>query len=139
MLVASVATHSHSASEPATAASLVAVATQFNEDYHLNHDAAVWDRFDPASQAVIARATYVRWHAQCPQAAPGPSTVLSAVAQSQGWWVVTYQMSGVSLHDYWHRVGGRWRFSLLRSNPASAQRYAGSFAAWSRAVGCVTS
>jgi len=125
----------HTAHEPATATELVRVATLFDHDYQFNLDGATWDRFDRASQGVISRSNYIRWHQECP-ASPGTATVLTARALAAGWWMVTYEIGGVLLHDYWHQVDGRWRFSLLRSNPSAAALYASTFSAFARATGC---
>lgn len=124
--------------EPDTAGDLVRVATQFDHDYQFNIDGPAWDRFDPSSQALIPRAWYVRWHQECP-ASPGTATVLGARAVFGGWWIVTYEIGGVRLHDYWHQIDGRWRFSLLRSNPAASALYHSTFAAFARATGCSVS
>lgn len=133
----SLVTHRSSRSESVTLVTLTSVATQFNHDYQFNDDGPVWDRFDPASQALITRARYVKWHRECP-ASPGAAKTLSASRVTVGWWMVSYEISGVTLHDYWHRVAGRWRFSLVRSNPAAASLYPLSFAAYAKAVGCST-
>lgn len=131
----SLTSRSSRVAEPATSRELVRVATTFNTDYRFNVDVPVWDRFDPASQALIARATYVRWHRECP-ASPGTATVVDARRLTGGWWVVDYEIGGVRLHDFWHEIDGRWRFSLVRSNPSAAALYASTFAAFARANGC---
>lgn len=136
MAVLSLTSRSSPGTEPATSSELVRVATTFNDDYQFNVDVPVWDRFDPASQALIARATYVRWHRECP-ASPGTATVVDARRLTGGWWVVDYEIGGVRLHDYWHEIDGRWRFSLVRSNPSAAALYSSTFAAFARANGCV--
>jgi hypothetical protein len=135
MVGLSLAHRAPSSSEPATSAELVRVATQFDDDYQFNVDGAVWDRFDVSSQALISRANYVRWHQECP-ASPGVATIRSASSLTSGWWVVNYEIGGVSLRDYWHRVNGRWRFSLRRSNPSASALYSSTFAAFARATGC---
>jgi len=138
MVGLSLAHRTSTSREPATSTELVRVATQFNHDYQFNIDGPVWDRFDPASRALISRANYVRWHQECP-ASPGHATVRDANALTGGWWVVNYEIGGVSLHDYWHQVEGRWRFSLVRSNPSASVLYASTFAAFARATGCTPS
>jgi hypothetical protein len=130
--------HHSSRSESVTLVTLTSVATQFNHDYQFNDDGPVWDRFDPPSQALITRARYVKWHRECPTS-PGAARTLSASRLTGGWWMVSYEISDVALRDYWHQVGGRWRFSLVRSNPAAASLYSSSFAAYAKAVGCSTS
>ncbi len=121
--------------EPTTSTELVRVATSFDHDYQFNIDGPTWDRFDPASQALISRANYIRWHQECP-ASPGPATVLRATRLAGGWWRVDYEIGAVVLHDYWHQIDGRWRFSLVRSNPSAAALYASTFANFVRATGC---
>lgn len=135
MLVLSVRSHHGPSTEPATAAELTLVATEFNHDYQVNDVAPVWERFDASSRTVIARSRYLRWHHECPSA-PGAATTLSASPVSNGWWVVAYSISGVILHDYWHQEQRRWRFSLVRSNPSAVALYSSSFANYARATGC---
>ncbi len=135
MLVLSLRSHHGPTTEPATAAELTLVATQFNHDYQINDVAPVWDRFDERSRGVIPRARYLQWHRECP-AAPGAATTIRVSPQAGGWWVVTYDIGGVTLHDYWHQEQGRWRFSLVRSNPASAVLYSSNFATYARVTGC---
>jgi len=135
MVVLSVTSRPSHSSEPATASSLVRVATVFEHDYQHNLDGPVWDRFDGPSRALITRANYVRWHHECPTST-GDATVLDASRLSRGWWEVTYEIGAVMLHDYWHRVAGQWRFSLVRSNPAAAALYSSTFADFARANGC---
>jgi len=121
--------------EPATASQLRHVATQFNLDYQGNDDGLVWERFDAASKAVITQARYVRWHQDC-RTAPGPATILDVSQTSSNWWVVTYQISGVTLHDYWHQQDDRWRFSLVRSNPSAVSLYSSTYSAYAQEMGC---
>jgi hypothetical protein len=103
---------------PDCAAELAIVATQFNREYQTNDVGLVWDRFDAASQAVISRAHYVRWHRECPRT-PDVATTLAVNRVSRGWWVVSYEISGVTLRDDWQQQNGRWWFSLVRSNPSA--------------------
>jgi hypothetical protein len=135
MLILSPTLRHSSGGEPATADELTHIATQFNDDYQVNDVGPVWDRFDAQSQAVIPRARYLRWHGECPTS-PGAATTLSARRISGNWWVVNYSISGVALHDYWHQVQGRWRFSLVRSNPSAVALYLSSFVNYARASGC---
>ncbi|MBW4029768.1 MAG: hypothetical protein HIU57_03700 [Acidobacteria bacterium] len=135
MVILSLTSRPSPSSEAATARGLVHVATQFEHDYQHNVDGPVWDRFDDASRALITRARYVQWHRSCPTS-PVDATILNASPLSKGWWAVTYEISGVMLRDYWHRVAGQWRFSLVRSNPTSAVLYASTFANFARVNGC---
>ncbi len=128
------------ASTPATppdqgSAALVRIAQAFDDDYAANRDGAVWDLFDPASQAIISRAAYIERHARC-STAPGAATVLGARQAGRGWWHVTYRIDQVTLVDTWHRVAGRWRFSLWRSNPGAVRLYRMPLRAYLRALGC---
>lgn len=138
MLVLSLRSPHVAAIEPVTGTELMLVATQFNHDYQVNDAGPVWGRFDARSRAVISRARYLRWHQEC-AAPPGAATTLGARRLTGGWWVVDYSISGVTLHDYWHQEQGRWRFSLVRSNPSSVALYSSSFAHYARAFGCVAS
>jgi hypothetical protein len=121
--------------EAERASVLWAVATAFNRDYSANRPGVVYDRFDAASRAVISRAAYVRRHLECPDP-PGPATTTGVARGSAGYWLVHYSIDGVSLTDYWRDIGGRWRFSLVRSNPDAVALYRLSFAAYARALGC---
>ncbi len=116
---------------------LIEIAVQFNRDYESNNVAAVYDQWDASSRAIISRASYIRRHIECPTP-PGPATVEGASPVGQGYWVVRYAISGVQFKDYWHYDGGRWRFSLLRSNPAAVRLYKLPFAAYAAAVGCTS-
>ncbi len=135
MLALSVGSRHAGTSEPATAAALTRVATQFNHDYQTNDVGPVWERFDDASRALITEVRYLRWHHECP-ASPGPATTLGVTRAAGGWWIVEYSIGGVRLHDYWHRQHGAWRFSLVRSNPAAARAYESTFAHFALLNGC---
>ncbi len=108
--------------DPRTVGALLAIARRFDADYAANRDGPVYDRFDAASRAVITRAEYIRRHHECPSA-PGPATVLGANRVDHGYFAVRYSISGTQLTDYWHYLGGHWRFSLLRSNPGAVALY----------------
>lgn len=125
------------AREPMTRDALLSIAVRFNRDYQANDVAAVYDRWDNASRAVISRSDYIRRHIECPSA-PGPAVVESASPISDGYWRVRYEISGSQLTDYWHYVSGRWRFDLLRSNPDAVRLYRLPFAAYATAIGCVS-
>ena len=130
------ATHARVATPPGERLSvLVAVATTFNQNYSENRPGAVYDRFDAASRAVISRAGYIRRHLECPDP-PGPATTTGVTRGPRGYWLVHYSIDGVALTDYWHYVGGRWRFSLTRSNPQAVALYRLSFPAYAQALGC---
>lgn len=122
-------------SEPEQAHVLWVVATAFNRDYAANRPGAVYDRFDAASRAVISRGAYIRRHLECPDP-PGAATTTGVARVRGGYWLVHYSIDGVTLTDYWRDLGGRWRFSLVRSNPDAVALYRLSFAAYARALGC---
>lgn len=124
------------AREPMNRDALLSIAIRFNRDYQANDVAAVYDRWDKASRAVISRSDYIRRHIECPSA-PGPAIVENASPLSNGYWRVQYEISGTQLTDYWHYVSGRWRFDLLRSNPDAVRLYKLPFAAYASAIGCV--
>ena len=135
MLAASALVRVATSSEANSASVLFAVATTFNRDYSENHAGAVYDRFDAASRAVISRTDYVRRHHECPDS-PGPATTTGVERGTGGYWLVRYAIGGVALTDYWHYVGGHWKFSLVRSNPDAVALYRLPFGAYARALGC---
>lgn len=126
-----------STSEPRSAGALRSIATAFNDHYTANQVGAVYDRFDAASRAVISRAAYVARHRECPDP-PGAATVTSVAPGSGGYWLVHYEISGVTMTDYWHYVSGRWLFSLVKSNPSAVALYRLPYGAYARAVGCAS-
>lgn len=123
--------------DPHTIAALLAIARRFNAEYAANDDAPVYDRFDAASRAVIDRRTYLRRHRECPSA-PGRAVVLFATPASHGEVAVHDEISGVPLTDYWHYLGGHWRFDLRRSNPDAVRLYRLPAARYFAAVGCAS-
>ena len=135
--LAAAATHARVSTSPEgeRASVLFAIATAFNQNYSANRPGAVYDRFDSASRDVISRAAYIRRHLECPDP-PAPATTTGVTRGPRGYWLVHYSIDRVSLTDYWHYVGGRWRFSLMRSNPQAAALYRLSFSAYARALGC---
>jgi hypothetical protein len=136
VVVVPLASRHPTGAEPASAAELALVATQFNREYQTNDVGLVWDRFDADSQAVISRARYELWHRECPRT-PGVATTLGVNRVSSVWWVVRYEISEVTLRDYWHQQKGRWRFSLARSNPSAISLYRSSYSVYARAMGCL--
>ena len=130
--------HASRSPGPSSATQLRRIETTFNGAYRSNDAPVVWAYFDAASRALIPESRYVRWHSECPSA-PGAATTLAARALSSGWWEVDYEISGVTLRDYWHYQGGQWRFSLIRSNPSAAKLYSSTFAAYADAMGCSSS
>ena len=134
-----IATGAHVAStgEPRSAGALYSIATAFNDHYAANQVGKVYDRFDTASRAVISRAAYLTRHRECPDP-PGAATVTSVAPGSGGYWLVHYEISGVTMTDYWHYVSGRWLFSLVKSNPSAVALYRLPYDAYARAVGCAS-
>ena len=130
-----VGTTNASRNEPRSGAALVRIAQRFNADYAANRDGLVYDRWDPRSRLVISRGRYIRLHALC-STAPGPAAVDGATPVDHGYWRVGYVIGGVQLTDYWHYVGGRWLFSLQRSNPDAVRLYRMPSAGYMAAVGC---
>lgn len=122
-------------SEAPTRATLLHVATRFNDDYAANRDGPVYDRWDAVSRRLISRADYLRRHRECPTP-PGRALVEGATRGPDGYWRVYYEIAGVRLTDYWHYQRGRWTFNLARSNPRAVALYRLSFAAYAAAVGC---
>ena len=118
-----------------TPGALRVVAIRFNDNYAHNRVGLVYDRWDAASRAIIARAEYVRRHRECPDA-PGPAIVESVTRGPQGFWRVRYAIDSTQLVDYWHYVDGAWRFNLVRSNPDAVRLYKMPFSQYARQVGC---
>ena len=58
--------------------------------------------------------------------APGPD----------GAWIVSYEIGGQQLTDYWFYVHGRWGFDLVLSNPDMVPMYRMSPQQYVAAVGC---
>lgn len=124
-----------SAPDRHTLVALMSIARRFNAEYAANDDAPVYDRFDRASRAVIARSAYLARHRECPTA-PGTATIEGASRLRDGEVAVRYSISGTLLTDYWHYVGGHWRFDLLRSNPDAVRLYRLPPVLYFAAVGC---
>jgi hypothetical protein len=68
-----------------------------------------WDQWDPASQALISRAEYIRRKAACPGATGSPIKVLSVgAASSAGIWTVRGQRGGSQISYQFRYNQGRW-------------------------------
>jgi hypothetical protein len=124
--------------DPKTAAALVRTAQVFNNDYDHNTDGPVWDRWDARSQAVITRAEYIRRHGECATAPQEPAHVESAVPGPHGTRLVSYEIGGQQLTDYWYYIRHRWVFGLLLSNPGAARLYRLPFAKYAAQAGCAS-
>lgn len=122
--------------DPRTVAALLRIATAFNNDYDSGDYGPVYDQWDARSQAIISKADYVRRHTDCPTAPHVPANVDSARPGPGGAWLVTYEISGVRLTDYWFYQRGRWLFDLVLSNPDAVRLYKLSSQRYASAVGC---
>jgi hypothetical protein len=122
--------------DPRTAAALLKIATVFNNDYDGGNYGPVYTRWDTRSQALIARADYVRRHKECPGAPDVTATTENAGPGPHGAWLVHYEIGGQQLTDYWFYVHHHWVFDLLLSNPASVRLYRMSPQRYVAAIGC---
>jgi hypothetical protein len=120
-----------------TAATLLKVATVFNDDYDRGVYGPVYDRWDARSKALISRAEFIRRHTECPTS-PSATHVEGASPGPRGAWLVSYTVSGAEarLTDYWFYVDGRWVFDLPLSNPSSVSLYKLSGPLYLAALGC---
>jgi hypothetical protein len=124
------------AHDPRTAAALLTIATQFNDNYDDGRYAAAYDRWDARSQAIITRADYVQRHTDCPSGPQTARTEGAAPGGPDGSWVVDYEIGGIQLHDYWFYAGGRWAFDLVLSNPGSVSLYKMTPQRYAATLGC---
>lgn len=123
--------------DPHTASALLKIATVFNHDYDTGDYGPVYARWDPRSQAIITRASYIARHKDC----PGPSRSLSQTESAspggpQGAWLVHYEIGGQQLTDYWLYIRRRWAFDLVLSNPEAVRLYRMSPSQYVAALGC---
>ena len=109
--------------DPHTTSALLKIATVFNHDYDTGDYGPVYRRWDARSQAIIARADYIKRHKDCPG---GP----------HGAWLVHYEIGRQQLTDYWFYVHRRWVFDLLLSNPDAIKLYRMSPQQYAAALGC---
>ena len=124
------------ARDPESAKALLRIARAFNNDYQQNKDAAVYARWDAASQAVISRATYLRRHRDCPNTPHVPVDTWGADRGPGGAWLVHYSIDGQQFTDWWYYVHGRFVFDLLKSNPSAVPLYEAPAAQYAKDVGC---
>lgn len=122
--------------DPESARALLRIARTFNNDYQQNKDAAVYARWDAASQAIISRATYVRRHRECPNTPHVLVDTWGVVRGPGGAWLVHYSIDGQQFTDWWYYVHGRFVFDLSRSNPSAVPLYRASAAQYAKDVGC---
>ncbi len=77
-----------------------------------------------------------------PTAAPSPvrgacGSVTEGVRPGpHGAWLVSYEIGGQQLTDYWFYVHHRWVFDLVLSNPDTVKLYRMSPARYAAALGC---
>lgn len=128
----------HAAADPHTRAALLRIAQTFNNAYDNGYFGAVYDRWDPRSQALISRAEYIRRHRLCAPATHATAVVTGARRGPAGTWLVSYRISGSTLTDTWYYVRHRWLFDIVASNPDAARLYHLPFARYVAAVGCST-
>lgn len=123
-------------SDPRTGAALLKIASVFNREYDNGDYGPVYDRWDARSQAIISRAGYIQRHKDCP-GAPHTASVTEGVRPGpHGAWLVSYEIGGQQLTDYWFYVHRRWVFDLVLSNPDAVKLYRMSPAQYVTAVGC---
>jgi hypothetical protein len=123
--------------DPHTASALLRIATVFNHDYDTGNYGPVYDRWDPRSQAIIARSDYITRHKDCPGAPHARSHTESVTPGGlHGVWLVHYEIGGQQLTDYWFYVHHRWVFDLMLSNPDAVKLYRMSPSQYVTAVGC---
>jgi hypothetical protein len=123
--------------DPHTSSALLKIAGVFNHDYDTGDYGPVYARWDPRSQAIIARADYIARHHDCPGGSPALSETESvSPGGPRGAWLVHYEISGQQLTDYWFYVHHRWAFDLVLSNPDAVKLYRMSPSQYVTAVGC---
>ena len=134
---------SHPARSPAqlppdqrTAAALLKIATAFNNDYDNGDYGLVYARWDARSQAIIAKADYIKRHRECPAGEHVQARTENVSPGSRGAWLVHYEIGGQQLTDYWFYVHSRWVFDLVLSNPSSVRLYRMSPQRYVAALGC---
>lgn len=130
------AAHRRPLRDPETRPALLRIARRFNDDYATNRDAAVYDRWDAASRAVISRAAFLRRHRDCPDPPEGRVDTWGVTRGPGGAWLVHYSIGGIQFVDYWYYAHGSFVFDLPRSNPGAVALYRSTPAQYAKAVGC---
>jgi hypothetical protein len=121
---------------PRTAAALLKIATAFNDEYQSGDYAPVYARWDARSQAIITQADYVGRNQECRSGHQPPATTESAAPGPHGGWIVSYEIGGQQLTDYWFYVNRRWVFDLVLSNPDMVPLYRMTPQQYVAATGC---
>jgi hypothetical protein len=122
--------------DPHTAPALLRIATAFNDEYQSGDYAPVYARWDARSQSVITQADYVMRNQECRSGPQPPASTEAAAPGPHGAWIVSYEIGGQQLTDYWFYVHGRWVFDLVLSNPDMVPMYRMSPQQYVAAVGC---
>jgi hypothetical protein len=122
--------------DPRTAAALLKIATAFNDEYQSGDYAPVYARWDARSQAVIPQADYVRRNQECRSGPQPPARTEAAAPGPYGAWIVSYEIGGQQLSDFWFYVNRRWVFDLVLSNPDMVPMYRMTPQRYVAAVGC---
>jgi len=119
-----------------TAAALLKIATAFNNDYDNGDYGPVYARWDARSQAIIAKADYIRRHKECLGGGHVQARTENVSPGPHGAWLVHYEIGGQQLTDYWFYVHRRWVFDLVLSNPSSVRLYRMSPQRYVAFLGC---
>jgi len=122
--------------DPHTAPVLLRIATAFNDEYQSGDYAPVYARWDARSQAVISRADYVRRNQLCRSGQQPPARTEGDAPGPHGAWIVSYEIGGQHLTDYWYYVNRRWVFDLVLSNPDMVPMYRMAPQQYVAAMGC---
>jgi hypothetical protein len=122
--------------DPRTAAALLKVATAFNDEYQSGDYAPSYARWDARSQAIITRADYVRRNQECRSGPQPPARTEGDTPGPHGAWIVSYEIGGQQLTDYWYYVNLRWVFDLVLSNPDMVPMYRMTPQQYVAAMGC---
>jgi hypothetical protein len=122
--------------DPRTANALLQIARDFNNDYQQNKDAAVYQRWDAPSRAIISEPNYLRRHEACPNDASVKVNTWGVTHGPGGAWLVHYSIDGQQLTDWWYFLHGRFVFDLARSNPSAVSLYRDSPAKYMQLTGC---
>ena len=119
-----------------TAAALLKIAAAFNNDYDNGDYGPVYARWDARSQAIIAKADYIRRHRECLGGGHVQARTENVSPGPHGAWLVHYEIGGQQLTDYWFYVHRRWVFDLVLSNPSSVRLYRMSPQRYVAFLGC---
>jgi stearoyl-CoA desaturase (delta-9 desaturase) len=106
-------------------------------DYDTGDYGPVYARWDSRSQAIIARADYIKRHKDCPSGSYALSQTESvSPGGPHGSWLVHYEIGGQRLTDYWFYTHRRWVFDLVLSNPSAVKLYRMTSQQYVTALGC---